>query len=162
MSTETTNTTVTEFEDGSKIVETTTTESEYVEGEGGEIEMISEAVAEPVTEAAVQIAQIEAERDITIAAIQADVTTTAIEAEAEEQDESEWRQNIENRLAETNSRLEQVTEMLSTLGRSEQAEANLPENPEPASADPTPVNPEAEADQSAPEPPKRAKKSRWI
>jgi len=161
MGTETSTETVTEFEDGSKIIETTTVESEFVEGDNLEPLEILEAVTEPVTDAAVQIAQIEAERDITIAAIHADIEQVALEVRSEEQGDNEWRQNLESRLDNLTSQVE----TLSILLQSSNSEPNPQQNPasEPASDVPTLDSQEPQTVESAPEPaPKRAKKSRWI
>lgn len=159
MATETTATEVTEFEDGSKIIETKTVESEYIEGDGVDYaEPIEVEAVEEVTDAAVQIAEIEAERDITIAAIQADVQTAAIEQREDEEDD-QWRQNIEARQAELSEKLDLLLAMQSTPPPSQEQPPSQPENPASESPEVTPESLEADA---APEPPKRPKKSRWI
>lgn len=166
-----TTTNVTEFSDGTSMVTTETSETVLLDENGKEIDLEAEVIepvetVEEVTDAAVAIAEIEAERDITIAAIHADVETTAIEARAEEVEQSEWQRNIESQLAETNSRLVEVTTALALLipPQSQQSEASqLETSPEPESAAQTQdsLEPEA-AEERAPEPPKRPKKSRWI
>lgn len=167
----TTETRVTEFEDGSSIVTTETTETVMLDENGDPIdldaeltEVVADEVVEPVVDAAVQIAEIEAERDITIAAIHADTQQAAIEAEQE--GSNEWQRNIESQLAETNRQLSEVTQVLASLipPPSQQSEANPSPTPlADESAVPTQdsLEPEA-AEEKAPEPPKRPKKSRWI
>lgn len=167
----TTETRVTEFEDGSSIVTTETTETVMLDENGDPIdldaelaEVVADEVVEPVVDAAVQIAEIEAERDITIAAIHADTQQAVIEAEQE--GSNEWQRNIESQLAETNRQLSEVTERLASLipPPSQQSEASpSPTPPEDESAAPMQgsLEPEA-AEEKAPEPPKRPKKSRWI
>lgn len=163
---ETTTTEVTEFEDGSKIIETKTVESEYIEGDSPPIAV---EVAEPYVEPSVEIAQIEADRDVTIAAIEADARTAEVEALADvaaaSEDESEWRRNIEAQLMTTQAQLAQVSETLLTLAQSTQPEPQPPtSNPASGEGDPPAavVEVEVEAAPAAPEPPKRPKRSRWI
>ena len=98
------------------VVEAVTTEADVAQAEAG-----AEAV-ETATEAAVEIAQIEAERDITIEAIRADAHAAEAEALVEvaaiSEDESQWRQNIEAQLMTTQDQLSQVQETLSILAQS--------------------------------------------
>lgn len=164
MGVETEETKVIEYDDGSKIIETVTTQSEFVEPEGGYPAVeVSEVIADEVTDAAVQIAQIEADRDVTLAIIEGESRVAAIEAH-EETGEDEWRRNIENQLAETNRSLSEVTAALTSLIQppSPQVEVNQAETPPaPESVEVTQASPE-QAAEPAPEPPKRPKKSRWI
>jgi dGTP triphosphohydrolase len=120
MSEKTTEVRTTEFEDGSEIVTTTTTESEFVDGEGPlfiaseTVEEIAEEIAEelaPVSDA-VAIAEIEAERDVTIAAIQAETTTAIIEAETER--ETSWQTEAAE-LRTNIAELKQTVETLANL-----------------------------------------------
>ena len=131
MSTETTKVETTEFEDGSQIVETTTIESEYIEGESS-AETIAEAVEEIAEEItgendatvsdAVAIAEIEAERDITIAAIQAETTTAIIEAESER--ELSWQEVA----AELRTNMQELAAQIANLSAVQAA----PSTPEPS------------------------------
>lgn len=161
MSEENTTTHITEFDDGSKLVTTETVASEYVEP--GEMSELQAEVIEPVADAAVEIARIEAERDITIAAIQSETTQAVVEAETEQAAESDeqWRANIENRQVELDRKLDLLLELSSTPAQSTEPEPSQAETPpEPVSGEVTPDSPGAA--NPAPEPQKRAKKSRWI
>lgn len=128
----------------------------------------------PVADAAVEIARIEADRDITIAAIGAETAAVAIEAAADENDEDvEWlrselgglRQSCET-LAATQAiqseRLAILETQLGTMLAMAAAEPTLspPSNPEPGpepaaseKADGPPENPEA---------PPPARRRRWM
>lgn len=158
-----TETIINEFDDGSKIV--TSTKTEIIDANGEPlIDAVEEIeTIEPVADAAVQIAEIEAERDITIAAIQAETQQAAIEADENNGDE-EWRRNIEQQLTETNNRLADMATLVTSLipPQSPPVEPNPAEtHQEDESGEATQASPE-QAEESAPEPPKRAKKSRWI
>ena len=175
MGTETTNTETTEFSDGSSMVTTTTTETEFLDANGepedfsAEVAALEEpAVIGEVTDAAVQIVEIEAGRDIALAEINADARVAEAEAYAgavsEEREENEWQRNIETRL----DRLDRLADLLedqltsSTPPQLEASEPNpqVPPNPDESAA-PMQANPVAEGE-SQPEQPKRRKKSRWI
>lgn len=161
MGTETTKTEVTEFEDGSKIVTTETVTSEYVDGEGEPVELeVAEPVEviEEVTDAAVEIAEIEAERDVAIAEINAEVATAAIEAS---EDNDEWRASIEagqmrlaEELGEQRAMLQLIQQQLTPPEPNPQSQS-VEENSAPTQESPV-------VEEVAPEPPKRPKRSRWI
>lgn len=163
MSTETTTTNETVFDDGSKIIEMTTTESEYVESaesiaatEAFIEEVAAAAPAEEVADA-VAIAEIEANRDIVIAEIQAETQTAAIEAVETESDDK-WL-TLSNQVQSLSSQVAILTATLSIPPASEEAPPSQNNQSESESQEVTPDNLEAER---APEPPKRPKKLRWI
>lgn len=164
MADEVTETKVTEFEDGSKIVETVTTESEYIQSEESralEAEIMDEIAeveaVEEVTDATVQIAEIEANRDIIIAEIQAETQVAAIEA-VEEESADKWSM-LEMQVSNLSEQVATLTAMLSIPPASEA----LPSSQTPPSESAAPeVTPESLAEERPPEPPKRAKKLRWI
>lgn len=119
-------------------------------------------VVEAIAETAPEVAQIQADRDVAIAEIQAETQEAAIEAAteiAEDQEEnSEWRRNIEASLTEVratteglNSQLSSIREQLTKL----QPALSLPQVEE--SVVETPASQEAAA-----EPVRRKKPFRWI
>lgn len=162
---ETVTTEVTEFDDGSKIVETKTVESEYIEGDTPPLEI--ETVAEPIIEASVEIAEIEAGRDIALAEIRAETEIAHIEANAEivaeATEDREWRRNIEVSLAELQTA---VLDLAGRLTPPPSTEPELlPTNPSSESEGALPAAEVVEAEvvaEAPPEPPKRLKKLRWI
>lgn len=163
MSTETTTTEVTEFEDGSRIIETRTVESEYIEADNPPQTVEVAEPIEEVTEAAVQIAEIEAERDVAIAEIQAEVSTAAIEASEEQ---NEWQQNIEALQTAQLMLAEQVgalTEAVSSIQAAlTPAEPLPPMNSPESAAEGAPDQADPQAAEPPKEPPARPKRSRWI
>jgi len=105
---------------------------------------VSSEAAEVIADRAVEVAQIEADRDVKVAEIQADVVKEhdSDVVEAIRNEDEEWRQNIEARIAAQET---QNSEILSTLQTLTQSLQNPPENSE---------NPEViEESQEAPEPP---------
>jgi hypothetical protein len=139
------------------------------EVEAVEIEAEAEAeTAETVADASVEIARIEAERDIVIAEIHAETEQARIEAVEEavsgEQEESEWRRNIEANLS---AMQETMLDLAERLGSLTPPPPMQPENLEAPSNPPSEVEvvqeaAEPEAAQTPDEPPKRARKSHWI
>lgn len=113
---------------------------------------------EAVADAAVEIAIVEAERDITIAEIAADTQIAAIEAQTNEELEA---------CRATISRLElEISELTATLELIRSPPEENPTNLEPpladASAEATPVSPEAEQVAPPEEPQRKRKPLRWI
>lgn len=122
---------------------------------------VAEAQSIAATEAVVEVAQIEADRDIAIAEIHAETTEALIEAEAEEGAEEtdlvlegidECRRNIET--------LTGTVETLATLI----SERLPPAPPPPPDLSPDDASADApqEADVPPAPPPPKTKKSRWI
>lgn len=125
-------------------------------------------------EAAVEIAQIAAERDIAIAEINAETTATIVEAGAEQDDEDiEWLRgeladlrgqcetlraelsNTQAMLTETNLRLDQMTETMAAQA----AALTLLSPPQPSEPEP---GPEPPAEPPAPEQSGTLRKRRWM
>lgn len=113
--------------------------------------LVAEA-APVVAEAAVAVAEVEAERDVTIAEIHAETEQAAIETAAtvaaEQRTDSEWQRNIETRLSVQETTNQEILSTLATLAErlpSPQAELESPA-----------VTPES---QEAPEPPAPKRKA---
>lgn len=109
----------------------------------------------PLAEGAVEIAQIEAERDVTIATIQAEVTETAIEAGSEEdeawlrseldslrQGQEELRGNLSNQALALETMAQQMAELTGMVTTSLTPPPPLEPEAEPL-APTTPLEPEA-------------------
>lgn len=161
MVTETTTTEVTEFEDGSKIVETKTVESEYIEGDNvapvEAVEVVEQIepqveITEIVQEAITERTEIEAETERLRIEEQAETERQRIAAQSE--GTSEWQRNIEAELMELKLRLSSIPLPEPT------ASLPPPSLEESAPDDPTLESPAAAA--SPPEPPAKAKRLRWI
>ena len=120
---------------------------------------------EPVVEAAVEIAAIEADRDITIAAIQAETSEAAIDADKE-------RNNyLSEGLEQCQKSLEALSETVQTLTvqqsliLSQLTPAESAPNPNPPALDESPVAMPGnlvERAEPEPEPVKQKRKFRWI
>ena len=121
---------------------------------------------EATVEAAVQIAEIEANKEIILAEIQAEARVAEAEAYSEtihaEQRDYSWQQNIETQLADLTGKLETLAMLLTPPASVAQEASPNPTEQESAVSDQTPVNPDQDAPEVAPEPPKPRKKSRWI
>ena len=112
------------------------------------------AIAEVHADAAVEVAQIQADRDVAIAETHAEVAAAAIEAEADEDDE-EWEtllQNIEALRTEHSALLASVSSIQARLEKLEAPPSPPPDLPK--AEDPTNA-----ASEPAPEPPKAKKPS---
>lgn len=130
---------------------------------GGEIQAEAvEEVAETAVDGAVEIARIEANRDVAIAEIQADSLETAVEASADAAAQSELEE-CRSRIASLEaSNIAQATE-LETL-RAQlilPASENSPANPPPPLEEGEGVAPPEAATAPEPEKPKR-KHHKWI
>jgi hypothetical protein len=83
---------------------------------------------ETVTEAAVDIAEIEAERDVTIAEIQADTTETIVEAQVEQTEVVDaWRSELETlraALSACENRLMAMEQQIASLTETATAQAS--------------------------------------
>ena len=122
---------------------------------------------ETVTDAAVEIAKIEAERDIIIEEIRSETRVAETEALADasmvNQEQTQWQQNIEMRLAMLAETVETLAAQL-TPPQSPQADTNPETMNNPASGESEVMQDSQEPDaaEPAPEPQKPRKKSRWI
>ena len=134
----------------------------------------------PVADAAVEIARIEADRDITIAAIGAETAAVAIEAAADENDEDvEWlrselgglRLSCETLAAEladlqverarTAEALASLDRMLTAALATAEPIPSPPSKPDPGPADPA-ASERADGPPESPEAPPPARKRRWM
>jgi hypothetical protein len=160
----TTETRETEFDDGSKMVETVTTASEFESGENAPIEaveLIDEIVGDAVTitaieaDASVDREQIRADAEVAIAEANAEARIEEAKALGNGGSDDEWQKSLELRLVAMETSLASIRQHLNPEPEPPILEANPP--PESA-ADPGAAEPEA----VAPEPPSRPKRSRWI
>jgi hypothetical protein len=124
--------------------------------------------AEATADAAVEIARIEGETAVALAEIQADENERQAEVLAEtinngmETELGECRITIQNLEAENSGLKSRVTDLEAQLSTRMEPPSPEPNQPlEPESVEQTPANPEQAAEEKA-EPPKRAKRPRWI
>jgi hypothetical protein len=113
-------------------------------------EVLATEQTEAIAEAAVEVAQIEADKEVAIAEIQAE-TVTSLQADnndAQTSERDEWQRNIETRLTEQEATNREILSTLQAL-----REQPLP-NPPERSESPE-VMPES---QEAPEPPPKPKR----
>lgn len=125
-----------ENENPSVVVEISPSPTEVVEQEQTPSEVVIEEAVETVTEATVEIARIEADRDITIAAIQADTETMHREAMTEEQRlwHDQEMTNMREQVRAAEERAEAATEALNAL-----ASPTLEETPETEELEVVPI-----------------------
>jgi hypothetical protein len=127
-----------------------------VEGDAEGAEVIAEVaadVAETGADATVLVAEIEANRDITIAAINAETTEAMFEASHSEETER-WRLRAETLEAEN-------LELRKSIPPRSEEPPNLPESPASAEGDGQRASPEEAPPVEEPPPPKR-RHHRWI
>lgn len=125
-------------------------------------EVIAAETVAAVAKTAPEVAQIQADRDVAIAEIQAETQEAAIEAAADiaedDQENEEWRRNIEASQTALTQNLATLTEQVSSIQATLTQMASLPQNPsldESVAATP--------ASQEVPEEVARRKKAlRWI
>jgi small-conductance mechanosensitive channel len=121
-----------------------------------------EVLAAETAAVVAEVAQIEADRDVAIAEIQAETQEAAIEAAAEiaedQEENSEWRRNIEATQATLATQCANLSEQLSSI----QTQLTKLAEP-PASLPPSESAAETPASQEVPvEPVRRKKPFRWI
>lgn len=155
------------------------TEVTVVEGDAPAEEAAPQVVAEVVSDAAVEIARIEADRDIDLALIAGDLEKTAAETLAENINENLQRELIEcrNTISTQAAELTTLKQTLSSTQASLEALA-LP-SPRPSAdilndgtqvlpldsetpSEPVELEPVAVLPEVAPEPPKKRRPVRWI
>jgi hypothetical protein len=107
-------------------------------------------VVEPVLDTAIEVAQIQADRDITIAAIAAEVETARVDAihedhvaqlEASERESETW-QELQNLKTEVANLILQVSLLVSSLSTQLPPSEEIPETPEGAVIQETATEPE--------------------
>lgn len=138
------------------------------EEEPGEIVEAVEAIGEAVeteTDAQVEIARIEAERDVTIAAINAEVEEARIEgvseAVAEQTSENEELERCRLNIAELEMKVATLETVLQLIQQSS-TPPELPQMENPSEEESGEVTPESHEEVAKELPPKPVRRSRWI